>query len=344
MCACDNLSPWYSMNCVRKWWLITLVRYELCVRVITYHPGTVWIMCAGDNLSPCYRMNFVWVITYHPGTVWIMCGLLPITLVQYEICVLVVTYHPGTVWIMWSKSKKIPGCNNLYFRKCTLLTYLVPDWIWWGWDSRCCCQGCAARVVQSPMKTSRNWNDGVIVYLLCVYGCTCLYIYIYIYCLIERVQLKSCMRPWIDSLEFTTKRKYFKWFTNSRKITLETTKTHHNESKRPASILKAPMNTVLLPWNHGRIHILSWTLSTEMVIIRACACWALFVATLTTTIHYTSYILYVMMDVRHVIQMWLRWHYWSICFCSQMIHQWSMTQYTQYMALCCDHLLISNEN
>ena len=39
------------------------------------------------------------------------------------------------------------------------------------------------------------------------------------------------------------------------------------------------------PWNHGRINDLSWTLSTTLVVIRAWACWALFVAMLRSTVH-----------------------------------------------------------
>ena len=43
-----------------------------------------------------------------------------------------------------------------------------------------------------------------------------------------------------------SQKKSFKWFTNSRRIKLKTIKTHHNQSKRPVTILNALMNTPLL--------------------------------------------------------------------------------------------------
>ena len=45
------------------------------------------------------------------------------------------------------------------------------------------------------------------------------------------------------SLQITT---FFKWFTTSRRITLKTTKTHHNQSKRHVIMLNAQMNSALL--------------------------------------------------------------------------------------------------
>ena len=40
--------------------------------------------------------------------------------------------------------------------------------------------------------------------------------------------------------------KSFEWFTNSRRITLKTIKTHHDQSKRPVTIQNALINTTLL--------------------------------------------------------------------------------------------------
>ena len=40
--------------------------------------------------------------------------------------------------------------------------------------------------------------------------------------------------------------KYFKWFTSSRRITLKTIQTQHNQSKRPVTMYNVLINTTLL--------------------------------------------------------------------------------------------------
>ena len=50
----------------------------------------------------------------------------------------------------------------------------------------------------------------------------------------------------IVSQSVNQKKKNLEWFTNSRRITLKTIKTHHNQSKRPVTMLNAQMNTALL--------------------------------------------------------------------------------------------------
>ena len=129
--------------------------------------------------------------------------------------------------------------------------------------------------------------------------------------LAERVRLKSCMRPWFhgcietpsirQSVNHTKKEKNpFNDSQKNRRITLKTIKTHHNQSKRPVTILNAQMTTALLHrcsytskynaktsfsciWNQD-LHIETYVCVCVRVCVRACVwtkpfaivkCWTL---------------------------------------------------------------------
>ena len=56
------------------------------------------------------------------------------------------------------------------------------------------------------------------------------------------------------------------------------------------------IGVLIHPWSHGRINDLSldfFNNSRTVVIIRACVWWALFVATLTSTVHYIYIYVYI---------------------------------------------------
>ena len=71
--------------------------------------------------------------------------------------------------------------------------------------------------------------------------------------IVEKSKLKSFVRPWFHGCSYYTNRqtgcrsqKSFRRFTNSRRITLKTIKTHHNQSKRPVTLQNALINTTLI--------------------------------------------------------------------------------------------------
>ena len=67
-------------------------------------------------------------------------------------------------------------------------------------------------------------------------------VYIYIYIIVEKSPNSSHMydHGFVDNTNSQTvcksQKKSFKWFTNSRRISLKNIKTHHNQSKRPVTL------------------------------------------------------------------------------------------------------------
>ena len=117
-----------------------------------------------------------------------------------------------------------------------------------------------------------------------------IYIYIHIYIYIYILLLKSphsnnlCDHSFMDVIKTPIARQ-------SKIVYIQNGCLHVVKAALTCVVHKVIFSTAwrlvfwLHPWNHGRKKLFEFDFSTTVVIIRACACWALFVATLTNTVH-----------------------------------------------------------
>ena len=143
----------------------------------------------------------------------------------------------------------LPGCTN-YYVKNNNVSYLslpkpgVDD----EWRGRliaaisCGDKNLKPNVHGICSAHFTNKKELLFFSMVCTHIST-MYIYIYIkWTVFVNVTTKSAQHAHARMIT----KKSFKWFTNSRRITLKTKKKHHNQSKRPVTITNALINTTLL--------------------------------------------------------------------------------------------------
>ena len=108
-------------------------------------------------------------------------------------------------------------------------------------------------------------------------------LYIYIYTIIEKVSKSNhvCDHGFVDVMTYMytkhqavcnsqKERKSFKWFTHSRTSYVKIVKTHNNQSRRPAVMLNASINTFSL---HQCSYISTYNAKTSLSCIRQFHIW-----------------------------------------------------------------------